>query len=128
MDTADFESLVVSPSVQDATNFTVTMSVTEYEVDEKGIPYPLEPNDSSSADPDGSLIGETTSVDILINVQAVTDASIIDLAEPNPNRPLPPGTTSITLSDDPNNGIDKNDTINAVIDERQQSRFAVYIE
>jgi len=109
MTSADFESLVVSPSVQDATNFTVTMSVTEYEVDEKGIPYPLEPNDSSSADPDGSLIGETTSVDILIDVQAVTDASIIDLAEP--------GTTSITLSDDPNNGIDKNDTINAVIDE-----------
>ncbi|MEH6768614.1 VCBS domain-containing protein, partial [Psychrobacter sp.] len=115
MTSADFESLIVSNPDQNATNFTVTMSVTEYEVDENGIPYPLEPNDSSSADPDGSLIGETTSVDILIDVQAVTDASIIDLVEPD--TPLPPGTTSITLSDDPNNGIDKNDTINAVIDE-----------
>ncbi|MGP9519906.1 MULTISPECIES: VCBS domain-containing protein, partial [unclassified Psychrobacter] len=115
MTSDQFESLIVSHPEQDATNFTVTMSVTEYEVDENGVPYPLEPNDSNSADPDGSLIAETTSVDVLIDVQAVTDASIIDLVEPN--TPLPPGTTSITLANDPNNGIDKNDTINAVIDE-----------
>ncbi|WP_320159126.1 VCBS domain-containing protein [Psychrobacter sp. NG27] len=114
MTSAQFESLIVSHLEQDATNFTVTMSVTEYEVDENGVPYPLEPNDSSSADPDGSLIAETTSVDMLIDVQAVTDTTVIDLVEPVA---LPPGTTSITLSDDPNNGIDKNDTINAVIDE-----------
>ncbi|WP_320158535.1 VCBS domain-containing protein [Psychrobacter sp. SWN149] len=114
MTSAQFESLIVSHPEQDATNFTVTMSVTEYEVDENGVPYPLEPNDSSSADPDGSLIAETTSVDMLIDVQAVTDTTVIDLVEPVA---LPPGTTSITLSDDPNNGIDKNDTINAVINE-----------
>ncbi|MGE6439928.1 VCBS domain-containing protein [Psychrobacter sp. NPDC078409] len=114
MTSDQFESLIVFHPDQDATNFTVTMSVTEYEVDENGVPYPLEPNDSSSVDPDSSLIAETTSVDILIDVQAVTDTTVIDLLEPVA---LPPSTTSITLSDEPNNGIDKNDTINAVIDE-----------
>ncbi|MEI7429506.1 MAG: VCBS domain-containing protein, partial [Betaproteobacteria bacterium] len=59
--TAQFEALRVMPVAQSATNFTVTMSVTEYEVDASGIPLV-------------GISGATSSLGVLADVQAVTDA------------------------------------------------------
>jgi VCBS repeat-containing protein len=59
--TAQFEALRALPVAQSATNFTVTMSVTEYEVDTAGNPL-------------GGVTGAaTSSVTVVADVQAVTD-------------------------------------------------------
>ncbi len=61
MTTAQFEALMVNPIAHRHTNFTVTMSVTEYEVNDSGVPI-------------SGVNGATASTTVLVNVHATTDA------------------------------------------------------
>jgi VCBS repeat-containing protein len=61
MTTAQFEALMVNPIAHRHINFTVTMSVTEYEVNDGGAPI-------------GGVNGATASTTVLVNVHATTDA------------------------------------------------------
>lgn len=75
MSKADFEAMRLTPPKDDATNFNINMSVTEYEVNESG--------DIARVDANGSLVntggtavaGETSTTTIKVDVQAVTDSS-----------------------------------------------------
>ncbi|RNA65156.1 hypothetical protein CR163_007930 [Prosthecochloris sp. ZM_2] len=60
---AEFNALRILPPADDATDFTVTMRVTEYEVDASGNPVnaPTDPN------------GETAETEVTVDVRAVTD-------------------------------------------------------
>nr|WP_320135597.1 Ig-like domain-containing protein [uncultured Amphritea sp.] len=58
--TAQFEALQVLPSANSDSNFTVTASVTSYEVDDSGTPI-------------AAAGSETTTAEVLVYVQAVTD-------------------------------------------------------
>ncbi len=60
MTTAQFEALKVLPPADLATNFTVTMTVTEYEVDTSGNPL-------------SGVAGANSSTTVAVNVLAVTD-------------------------------------------------------
>ena len=75
MSKADFEAMTLTPPKNDATNFNINMSVTEYEVNESG--------DIARVDANGSLVntggtavaGATSTTTIKVDVQAVTDSS-----------------------------------------------------
>src|SRR5690606_29166175 len=60
MTRAEFEALQVRPPVHSHENFTVGMSVTSYEVDDSGNPL-------------SGVPGATSSIDVNVRVQAVTD-------------------------------------------------------
>lgn len=60
MTTAQFESLQIKPVANSGSNFTVTMSVTEYEVDASGTKLV-------------SVAGAGSTTAVLVDVQAVTD-------------------------------------------------------
>ncbi len=59
--TAQFEALKVNPVAHNATNFTVTMSVTEFEVDDANVPI-------------SGVAGATSTTTVAVDVRAVTDA------------------------------------------------------
>lgn len=63
-----FESLQVNPVAHDGNNFTVTVSVNSYEVDNAGNPLP-------GIDP------AATTVDVLVDVQAVTDPVTLEFED-----------------------------------------------
>ncbi|WP_201595491.1 VCBS domain-containing protein [Psychrobacter fulvigenes] len=75
MSKADFEAMTLTPPKNDATNFNINMSVTEYEVNESG--------DIARVDANGSLVntggtavaGATSTTTIKVDVQAVTDSN-----------------------------------------------------
>ena len=60
MTIAEFEAMTVLPVAQDADDFTVTMSVTEYEVDATGTPII-------------GVVGATSTTTVQVDVLAVTD-------------------------------------------------------
>jgi large repetitive protein len=60
MTTAQFEALKVNPVAHSATNFTVTMSVTEFEVDDANAPLV-------------GVAGATSTTTVAVDVRAVTD-------------------------------------------------------
>jgi VCBS repeat-containing protein len=60
MTTAEFEALQVRPVADSAANFTVSMSVTEYEVDASGVQL-------------SGVLGATSTTTVQVDVQAVTD-------------------------------------------------------
>ena len=64
MTRTQFEAMRVLPAADNATNFTATMSVTEYEVDAAGNPL-------------SGIAGATTSTTVAVDVRAVTD--LVDL-------------------------------------------------
>ena len=64
MSIAQFEALQLLPAADSGSNPKIIMAVTEYEVDNAGIPLP-------------GLIGATASTSVTVNVQAVTD--LVDL-------------------------------------------------
>ena len=80
MTTAQFEALKLLPAAHSATNFTVTMRVTEYEVDNSGNPL-------------SGVAGVAATTTVANNVLAVTDP--IDLRINGGN-----GPHSVTISED----------------------------
>ena len=80
MTTAQFEALRVLPVAHSATNFTVTMSVTSYEVDNTGAPL-------------SGIPGAASSLGVAVDVRAVTDP--IDLRINGGN-----GPHSVTINED----------------------------
>ncbi|NTW52297.1 MAG: hypothetical protein HGB22_06900, partial [Chlorobiaceae bacterium] len=81
MTKAQFEDLRVLPPADNATNFTVTMSVTEYEVDDSGMPI-------------SGVPGATSSISVGVDVQAVTDLVALSWATGDPDN------RDITIAED----------------------------
>ncbi|MBU3014088.1 VCBS domain-containing protein, partial [Poseidonibacter lekithochrous] len=67
MTIAEFEALKVLPISQDANDFTVTMSVTEYEVDDSGVQITGVAGATSTTTVDVDVLAVTDPVDIKIN-------------------------------------------------------------
>ena len=84
MTTAQFEALKVLPRADSGANFTVTMTVTEYEVDTSGNPL-------------SGIAGVSASTTVAVNVLAVTD--IVDLKIGGVDAP-PAAPYNATISED----------------------------
>jgi VCBS repeat-containing protein len=80
MTTAQFEALKLLPAAHSATNFTVTMRVTEYEVDNAGNPL-------------SGVAGVAATTRVVNNVLAVTDPIDLRIAGGN-------GPHSVTINED----------------------------
>lgn len=68
LDTATYEGLQILPPEESRANFTVDVSVTSYEVEDDGTPIT-------------GVAGATTSTDVTVNVQAVTDPIELSLVD-----------------------------------------------
>ena len=80
MTTAQFEALRVLPVAYSSTNFTVTMSVTSFEVNDAGVQL-------------SGINGATSSLGIAVDVRAVTDPIDLRIAGGN-------GPHSVTINED----------------------------
>ncbi len=78
MSTAQFEAMTVLPVAQDATDFTVTVSVTEYEVDDSGVPISGVSGATSTTAVEVDVLAVTDPVDIQINASDVSHNAIVD--------------------------------------------------
>ncbi|MGV2948115.1 hypothetical protein, partial [Acinetobacter sp. AGC35] len=83
MTSAEFEALKVLPPAESYANFTVTVSVTSYEVDDNGAKV-------------SGVNGATSTATVVVNVQAVTDG--IDLKISDGNNFV--DTSSIEIAED----------------------------
>ncbi|MBP2281023.1 CshA-type fibril repeat protein/VCBS repeat-containing protein [Psychrobacter sp. PL19] len=74
MTKAEFESMTLTPPKDNATNISISMSVTEYEVNTDGDIARVDSN-GNPVNTGGTLIaGATSTTNIVVNVQAVTDS------------------------------------------------------
>ncbi|MDN8223704.1 hypothetical protein QZK02_16640, partial [Acinetobacter baumannii] len=70
MTSAEFEALKVLPPAESHANFTVTVSVTSYEVDDSGAKV-------------SGVNGATSTATVVVNVQAVTDGIDLKISDGN---------------------------------------------
>ena len=84
MTSAEFEALKVLPPAESHANFTVTVSVTSYEVDDSGAKV-------------SGVNGATSTATVVVNVQAVTDG--IDLKISDGNSFVDTSSTTLVVKD-----------------------------
>ncbi|WP_204902202.1 VCBS domain-containing protein [Psychrobacter sanguinis] len=111
MTTEQFESLQIAAPANSGTNFDVSMSVTEYEVDENNTPLST----------DKGFV--TTTATIIVDVQAVTDAPVIDLVG---NNEVTVGANLITASIDEDTTLSLQNVINERFEDKDGSERYQY--